>query len=177
MQQILQTSRLTLRPCAEADMVVLHYHWMEPEVRHYLWDGRLINQETVLEFVNSSLESSRKHGYGLWILLTKPEGTFCGVCGLRDGEVEGPDLLYSIAPKYWSSGFATESAGCVLQYGFAELGLRNIVATVDKPNVASIRVLEKLGLHLTGEKLIQRNPILYYTVSRERFFKLHGEIS
>jgi RimJ/RimL family protein N-acetyltransferase len=44
-----------------------------------------------------------------------------------------------------------------------------VVATVDKPNVASIRVLEKLRMSMTGEKLINGNPILYYSLSRADF--------
>lgn len=169
MQKVLHTSRLTLHPCDEADIELLHRHWTEPDVRRYLWDGRIINRETVREFVNSSLESSQKYDYGLWVLLSKPEGAFRGVCGLRDGSLEWPELLYSVTPKHWGAGLATESSRCVLQHAFKELRLRCVVATVDKPNVASIRVLEKLGLHLTGEKLIHGNPILYYTVSQEGF--------
>jgi len=146
-------------------------------VRRYLWDGRRIERETVREFVNASRESSRKQGYGLWVLRSKPEGAFRGVCGLRDGGLEWPELLYSVTPDYWGTGLATESAHRVLQHAFEELGLRYIVATVDKPNVGSIRVLEKLGLSVTGEKLIHGNPILYYAVSQERFRDLHGKVS
>jgi len=169
MQKVLHTSRLTLRPCDEADIELLHRHWTEPDVRRYLWDGRTVSKETVREFVHASLESSRKRDYGLWILLSKPEGAFRGVCGLRDGELAWPELLYSVTPKHWGRGLVTEGACCVLRQAFEELGLRGVVATVDKPNVASIRVLEKLGLYVTDEKLIHGNPILYYAVSQERF--------
>jgi ribosomal-protein-alanine N-acetyltransferase len=169
MQKMLQTSRLILRPCDEADIDLLHGHWTEPEVRRYLWDERTIGRDTVREFVQSSLESSRRRGYGLWLPLRKSDGAFQGVCGLRDGALDWPELLYSVPAPHWGLGLATESARGVLRHAFQELGLVYIVATVDKPNVASIRVLEKLGFAVTGEKLMHGNPILYYAVSPESY--------
>jgi ribosomal-protein-alanine N-acetyltransferase len=169
MQQVLYTARLVLRPCREADLELLHHHWTEPDVRRYLWDGRIVDRDTIQEFIASSLRSSAAHRYGLWLLLSQPQSAFCGVCGLRDGDMEWPDLLYSLSPPYWRTGLATESAYAVLQHAFAVLKLPGVVATVDKPNIASVRVLEKLGMSLTDEKLIQGNPILYYALSRTNF--------
>jgi ribosomal-protein-alanine N-acetyltransferase len=169
MQQVLYTTRLVFRPCSEADTKLLHHHWMEPDVRRYLWDGRIVGSDIVQEFISASVRSSAAHGYGLWLLLSQPQGAFCGVCGLRDGDMEWPDLLYSLWPPYWGKGLATESAQGVLQHVFAVLKLPGVVATVDKPNVASVRVLEKLGMVLTDEKVIHGNPILYYALSRANF--------
>jgi ribosomal-protein-alanine N-acetyltransferase len=169
MQQVLHTARLVLRPCREADLELLHHHWTEPDVRRYLWDGRIVGQDIVQAFLSSSLRSSAAHGYGLWLLLSQPQSAFCGVCGLRDGDMEWPDLLYSLSPVYWGKGLATESAYGVLQHAFAVLKLPGVVATVDKPNIASVRVLEKLGMSLTEEKLIHGNPILYYALAWTEF--------
>jgi RimJ/RimL family protein N-acetyltransferase len=169
MQKILHTSRLTLRPCEATDIALLHHHWTEPAVRRYLWDGRIIGREKAQEVVYASLESFSRHGYGLWILLSKTDSTFRGVCGLRDGTREWPELLYSVPPQYWGFGIATESARGMLHHVFQELGLTYVVATVDKPNVGSIRVLEKIGFSVTGEKYMHGNPIVCYAISQERF--------
>jgi len=174
MQKILHTSRLTLRPCAEADVELLHRHWTEKDVRRYLWDQRIIGMETAREFVHSSLAASRRCNYGLWVLLRKSDSAFQGVCGLRDNALDWPELLYSVPAQHWGLGIATESARCVLRYAFAELGLISIMATVDKPNGASIRVLEKLGFSVIGETLMHGNPIVYYAVALEQFRDLHG---
>ena len=172
MQQVLSTSHLTLHPCDAADIEQLHRHWTAPDVRRYLWDDRMVSQEAVGTFVQASLASSRTHHYGLWMLLHQPEGTFCGVCGLRDGRLAWPELLYSIAPEYWGRGLATESARGVLQHVFTGLGLQGVVATVDQPNLASIRVLEKLGMSVIGEQEMPGNLVRYYAISQERFCAL-----
>jgi RimJ/RimL family protein N-acetyltransferase len=169
MQQVLSTSHLTLHPCDSVDIEQLHRHWTAPDVRRYLWDDRIVSQETVGTFVQASLVSSRTHHYGLWRLFYKPEGAFCGVCGLRDGRLAWPELLYSIAPEYWGRGLATESARGILQHVFTALGLQGVVATVDQPNLASIRVLEKLGMSVMGEQQMHETLVRYYAISQERF--------
>jgi [ribosomal protein S5]-alanine N-acetyltransferase len=166
-QKPLYTSSLILRPCAEADIDLLHSHWTEPEVRRYLWDGQVIDTETVREVINSSLESSQKYGYGLWVLLGKLDRDFRGVCALRAEPPARPELLYSVPARYWGSGIATESARTVLHYAFEELGLAFVSATVDKPNIASVRILEKLGFYVIDEKLVHGNWIVSYEISLE----------
>ena len=61
MQQTLHTARLTMRPCAEADLAQLHQHWTKPEIRRYPWDDRIISQDTVREVLTASLASSQGH--------------------------------------------------------------------------------------------------------------------
>jgi [ribosomal protein S5]-alanine N-acetyltransferase len=158
----LQSSRLLLEPCDSSDIDLLHQHWTEPLVRRHLFDERVIDIEMVSGFVAASHASFAQHEYGLWVLRGRDDDHFRGVCGLYNGEYEDPELLFSIATPYWQQGFATESAQCVLHYAFDILGLKRVVATVDPPNIESINVLEKLGMTLVEEQVIQGNPILFY---------------
>ncbi len=70
--------------------------------------------------------------------------------------------------KYWNKGFATETAKRCLVYGFEELGLKKIVGRAMKENVASIKVLEKLGM--TFQKVIDFDGEegAVYEIYRER---------
>jgi len=137
-------------------------------VRRYLFDDRIINREIVEQFIAASSASFQRYGYGLWVLIGT-DGEFQGVCGLCESALEKRDLLFSIAPPYWGRGLATESARCVLQYVFDKLGLQQVMATIDKPNTESVRVLEKLGMSLLEERLINGNPILYYSLTSEDY--------
>jgi RimJ/RimL family protein N-acetyltransferase len=60
------------------------------------------------------------------------------------------DLGYRFRVDYWGRGIATESSTAVLQYGFETLGLDRIIGLVLPANTGSIRVLEKVGMHLDG---------------------------
>lgn len=164
--------RLNFRPCAIADTYLLLQHWTEPMVRRYLFDDRITDRETVAGFVELSSALFQSKGYGLWMLSGKTDGEFKGVCGLWDGQLVSPDLLYSISPSVWGCGLATESARRVLQYAFEELKLPYVMSTVDVPNLASIRVLEKMGMKLSEEKLVDGNPTRCYLLTAEEYKSL-----
>ena len=168
MNRVLRSSRLELRPCAEADTELLLTHWIEPAVRRYMFDDRVVDGETVRQFIAASAASFQRSGYGLWVLISKADGGFRGVCGLCE-TIMKPDLLFSVEPPYWGQGLATEGSQCVLRYAFDVLGLRRVTATVDKPNTESVRVLEKLGMSLTEVRLINGNPILCYALAYEDY--------
>ena len=57
---------------------------------------------------------------------------------------------YVLHPDYWRQGLATDAAGLLLALGFNQLGLHRIEATCDSRNVASARVLEKIGMSREG---------------------------
>lgn len=164
-EPILQSDRLQLCPCQETDSSLLHTHWTEPQVRRYLFDDQAVDRETVTHFVEQSCDLFRQHRYGLWIILDATNGIFQGVCGLWHGPLgEGPELLFSVVPRSWGRGIATESALCVLRYAFEDLKLSKVSATVDTPNVVSVHILEKLGMTMTAETSLNGNPIRQYGI-------------
>jgi RimJ/RimL family protein N-acetyltransferase len=65
---------------------------------------------------------------------------------------------------YWGRGLATEAARAFLDFGFRELRLRRIVASVQAGNMASTHILEKLGFHLWG--LERANGRCFYHLER-----------
>ncbi|WP_028568862.1 GNAT family N-acetyltransferase [Salinispora tropica] len=57
---------------------------------------------------------------------------------------------YVLARSAWGQGYATEAAATVLTYAFEQAGLHRVAATCDPANVASRRVLEKIGMKYEG---------------------------
>ena len=168
---ILQSLRLNFRPCTNTDVPLLLRHWTEPLVRRYLFDDRITDSETVEKFVTSSTACFEEYGHGLWLITSKTDNQFQGVCGLWEGNQEKAELLYSMDRLYWGQGLATESTQCVLNYGFNIVGLQEITATVDKPNTQSINVLEKLGMFLQQEQQVNNHPILNYSLTKSDYLK------
>lgn len=62
-----------------------------------------------------------------------------------------PDFGFMIHPGYWGQGIATEAATAFIDYAFSKKLTDQLLADVDPRNVASLRVLEKLGFAKTGE--------------------------
>lgn len=57
---------------------------------------------------------------------------------------------FVISPDRWGSGYATEAAQAVLRFGFEGPGLDRIWATCRPENLASVRVLERIGMQREG---------------------------
>ena len=70
----------------------------------------------------------------------------------REG-LEDVDIGYAFLPRFWSKGYAVESALAVKQYAHDVIGLKRIVAITDPGNLGSIRVLEKIGMKF--EKMVR----------------------
>lgn len=142
----LTTSRCELRPAAPADAAALHALWITPGVRRFLWDDEIIPSERATEAVATSGELFDRHRFGLWTVRLKGSPAiqgFAGIWPFRDPpEFE---LLFGVAEPLWGQGYAVEAANAVLAYCAAVLEMPRLRASTDAGNVASIRVLDKLG--------------------------------
>jgi RimJ/RimL family protein N-acetyltransferase len=68
------------------------------------------------------------------------------------------ELGYRLKPAFWGQGFATEGSKALIERGFQELGVDEVVATTMKNNIASRRVMEKAGLRFVEEFVDARFP-------------------
>lgn len=101
--------------------------------------------------LNGPVASYEKHGFGLWLVEVSESGAPIGICGLlkRDA-LDDTELGYALMPRYWSKGYALESASAVMAYASEELGLKRVAAITDVGNESSIRLLEKIGFKYEG---------------------------
>lgn len=165
---VLSSRRVVLRPVRVGDVDVLYRHWNRRAVRRFLWDDRPVARETVEDVVARSEQDFRRAGYGLWMV--EYGGAPVGCCGLRlDDRRDLVELLYSVDAEYWGRGLATEAARAVIAFAFDTLGLEQLVASVDGPNIASIKVLEKLGMRALDRQ--SGDHLACYTITRADFFE------
>jgi len=138
--QVLRTPRLVLTPVCEGDVTQLHAHWNDAEVGRWLWDGTSVLEDAVRDLVASSERDFTRAGYGIWAIRRTTTGNVVGTCGLRetDGQLE---LLLSLDPG--CRGRATEAGQVVLDHA---VRIGGVVAFTDADNVASQRVLARLGM-------------------------------
>jgi len=164
MRHELETSRLRLSPCSLEDTENIHALWINGHVRRFLFDDRIISPEEARSFVEASLANFEEYGFGLWLVFTLNSHPIGFVGLLRTGD-EAPQLIYGIHPDHCGTGYATEAAGAVLRYSFESLGLSQVNADVDEPNLASVRVLEKLGMKQVQREIVKGRPLLYFARS------------
>lgn len=95
------------------------------------------------------------HGWGFWVVEERGGAPFAGVVGLMNIPWDAPftpavEVGWRIAPGLRRRGLAAEAARLALDYGFATLGLQEIVAFTVPGNVASWRLMERLGMRADG---------------------------
>jgi ribosomal-protein-alanine N-acetyltransferase len=169
---ILITHRLRLAPCAEADVPRLHALLTHPDVRRYLMDDQIVDRQWVFDLVESSRSTFADASFGLWCLETRADGSFAGLAGLRVtlGARE-PQLLYALDRASWGRGLATEASEAVGDYAFDELGYRELLASTDPPNRASMRVMERLGMRFLESAHAAGHPIVFYRIDRDEWIR------
>lgn len=141
----LETPRLYLREFTLADVELLYNMHQDPAITRYTgdpmpWDS-LARAEKVL---TEAILPQYKNGIGRWAVHIKETNEFIGWCGLKqlDNEI---DLGYRYIQKYWGNGYATEAAQAVLNFGIQQK-IPTIIGRADVANIASVRILEKVGL-------------------------------
>ena len=111
--------------------------------------------EAAREYIlNGPAASYEKFGFGLWLVGLKESDASVGICGLiKRDSLEDVDIGFAFLERFWSNGYAAESASAVKNYGRDVLGLNRIAAITVPGNLGSIKVLEKIGFQF--ERMIQ----------------------
>jgi ribosomal-protein-alanine N-acetyltransferase len=147
----LETQRLIIRPYIEDDLMECFYLMQDKELFTY----KPMDVMTLDEFKglfkwwmdSYNVGSDKKFNYGFNIIL-KEIGVQIGWVGLGNLITEPSliEIFYLIGIKSQKQGYATEASKAILEYGFNTMNLDEIVAVCMKENIASRRVMEKIGL-------------------------------
>ena len=108
---------------------------------------------------------------GLWATILKETGQFIGRCGLLPWTIDGQDeveVAYLIDKALWGQGLGTEAARGIRDYALDKLGLTRLVCLIDKSNLASIRVAEKIGMAFEVEGQDALGPYHLYALNQNR---------
>jgi ribosomal-protein-alanine N-acetyltransferase len=166
----LVTERLRLRPLSTDDLEDLAVIYGDPEVMRYRLHTQPASREQTRTMLEQYLHHWKQYDFGRWAILEQTQHQVIGHAGLEflDGTPE-VELNYLIARSYWGVGLATEAARVILQYGFETLHLPQTIAISKPENLASRRVLEKLGMCYEAEVQYYGVTWLRYTLSRDRW--------
>ncbi len=144
----------------------------DPEVMRYSMSGPDPSLEATQARVQKLIDHQALLGFSLWVVEDRSTGTILGDCGLKQLE-EGPEIEvgYRFAKAHWGRGYASEAAEASVGYGFGTLGLARIVAVVEPPNVASRKVLEKIGFKYQCLARYYGRPMSYFAADRGVFLE------
>jgi [ribosomal protein S5]-alanine N-acetyltransferase len=145
----IHTPRLLLRPFTERDESDVHGYGSDPVVAQYTDWGPNTPAQTrnrIQGYLKEQVTWPRDEVH-LAVELRK-ESKVIGTIRLKiqDEQTRAADFGFVFHRQYWNQGYATEAAGAVLRVAFTMLGLHRVWATCDTRNLASWRVMEKVGM-------------------------------
>jgi RimJ/RimL family protein N-acetyltransferase len=172
----MKTERLVLKPMSRDDFELFVRDLLtDPKVvEHYhsylgLFDLQQIRVRADKDFWKHFEDSRAVTGLEIWSVFETcgpptPE-SFIGWAGLLHTELSdeygGPELQYMLTSRVFGKGLATEAAAQVMRDAVERKLTPMVIATVDIPNKASIRVLEKLGFEFDSQIYAYESPDMY----------------
>jgi ribosomal-protein-alanine N-acetyltransferase len=148
----LGTARLFLRPFAGADTDALFALHSSPRVLRY-WDAPPWSDRQQAERSMAACGQMSEEGSGARLAVDRVcDGAFIGWCALQrwNPDHHSASLGYCYSDTAWGHGYATEAGRALLRWAFDTLDLNRVQAETDTRNLASARVLEKLGFVREG---------------------------
>jgi len=144
---VIETPRLVLHRLTTDDADFILELLNEPSFLRFIGDKGVRTREDACRYIlTGPMASYDRFGFGLYRVERTDSGDPIGMCGLLKREsLEDVDVGFAFLPRFWSRGFAFESASAVLAHGRQTWGLKRILAITSPDNEASIRLLAKLG--------------------------------
>ena len=182
----LRTERLTLRAFEETDAAHLFAFASNPNVTRFtLWDTHKTPADT-LTFVRDYARLRYREGaYEPYAITLNGEGIPIGVCGcFWAAELHRiMELGYWVAEPFWGRGIAGEASRAVIDRVFQDQRPERLQARVIVGNVASTRVLEKLGFRYEGtlrSALLRRGKfedVMFYSILHSEWVGARGDVT
>ncbi|BAY93540.1 MULTISPECIES: GNAT family N-acetyltransferase [unclassified Tolypothrix] len=163
----IETLRLRLRHLTLADFDDLFRIYSDAEIMKYLVPRTAEQTQTSLY---RHIKQWEENNFGMWAVIHKETGKIIGRCGLGYlADTPEVELGYVFDKSFWNMGIATEASQATLKYGFWEVKLDRIVAIAHPENIASVRVIEKLGMNYQKHTSYYGHDVVYYTLPRDQW--------
>ena len=148
---IIETKRLWLRQATQEDIEAVFAVFCDPKVTQF----HDLNTFAHLDEASKIIERRAKgfeSGRGIrWAIVAEQNNRLIGSCGFTwHREANAAEIGYELKSQFWRQGIMSEALSAILQYGFSSRELQFVVAEVMLENVASKRLLEKLGFQSQG---------------------------
>ncbi len=172
----IETDRLILREIEEYDLQGIFELDSDPQVHRYLGKKPITSiqeSKSIIQYIRKQYEQD---GIGRWAVMDKKTNQFIGWSGLKyeknvREEMHYYDLGYRLKKKFWGKGIATETAQKSLDYGFQIMNLEEIYAGAHIENIASNKVLQKVGLKFIETFEYDGAPHNWYGISKKEWLE------
>lgn len=139
---------LRIPALADAQVIFKKYAQDMEVTRYLIWRPHK-DVGVTEEFIQRCIASWSNGEAFPWVIVRKTDNELIGMFELRIDQFRA-DFGYVIAKEYWRLGYATEVANLVVEWALNHEEIYRVWATCDVENIASARVLEKVGMVREG---------------------------
>ena len=178
MTYFIETKNLILRDFRDTDVTSIFQLDSNREVHEYLGKKpikTIKEAEKILSFFHLQY---KERGIGRFATIEKSSGRFIGWAGLKLNEGEKEmlngytnfiDIGFRFLPEFWGKGYATEASLASLEYGFKKLNYDIIYGAADIENIASNKVLKKIGLQFINKFIFKDISCNWYELKKDTY--------
>ncbi|RNC88319.1 MAG: N-acetyltransferase [Winogradskyella sp.] len=174
----IKTKNLILRHLRESDLLGIYELDSDPLVHKYLGNKPIKTKEEALESIKSNILQHKERGIARWAAIEKSSGEFIGWSGLRlnndltfNNQTNFYDVGYRFIPRFWGKGYATESSIVAMDYFFTTMKKELLIGVAEIDNIASNKVLGKIGLQFKEEFKIDDVKANWYELKKDEYAK------
>ncbi|MBF2709281.1 GNAT family N-acetyltransferase [Flavobacterium soyangense] len=159
MDLTLETDRLLLRELKLSDAEDFFAMDNNPNVHQYLWNKPVQKIEETIEIIAFVQKQYVDNGIGRFAMISKETNEFIGWAGLKfnteivNNKTNFYDIGYRLDEKFWGKGFASEATIAWMKYAFETMKIKTMEASAHTDNIASNRILQKIGMLMTEQYL------------------------
>ncbi len=186
MNLVLHSERLVLTPYSHDEVDLAVAMFTDPDVLRYA--GGPMSEDAILASMPNWTRRGGNGCIGIWCIKAGDNGEKLGSVALLPIPVEEKDTDYSLVvpdtmpdgdievgyflkPSAWGKGYATEACRRIVRFAFEESSLTEVVATFDKGNKGSQRVLEKVGFVSHGMRRCYGVDGVDYRIKRDDWLR------
>jgi RimJ/RimL family protein N-acetyltransferase len=165
---ILTTARLRLEPVADAHFDELLAMNGIPEVMRYI-TGKPDTPDDTLGMIARAKARWAAFGFTTWAIFEAGGARLIGLCAimhLGGDPANSLELGWRLRPEAWGKGYASEATRRIAQFAFDELDAQSVCAVCDPDNLASRRVMERLGMRDQGQAVWNDHDVAVYELTR-----------
>jgi len=166
----MKTERLVLEPWQNDDWSEFRPIATDPEVMRYVTGGVPWTDEMIRSFVDRQMHLYLERGFCRWKLIETQSGELIGFCGVgRWRDAADLEIGWWLARRCWGQDLATEAAKAALDDVFERGKLERVISIARPANVASTRIMEKIGLAFEREFMSEGVRLVQYAANREQY--------
>jgi ribosomal-protein-alanine N-acetyltransferase len=171
----IETERLILRELVPSDAEAMFLLDSNQNVHQYLGNNPVKSIEECQNYIVNIRNQYVQNGIGRYAVELKETNEVIGWAGIKfitepeNNHVNFYEIGYRFQEAHWGKGYGYEAAKAWLDFGFNEMNIPKMYASVNKENVASKKILEKIGLQITSEFQWNGIPCFWLELENKRF--------